>query len=123
MIRLLFNRRAVQANPLVAMSMFGPTDKCAHMSDNSLECSGYQVIGFSAAGVCDRAMEDMISEGFFDAVVELRPVGVGEEFLGGMRAAGPNRLTSAAKIGIPQVIARGGQSHQPKKITLQTGTS
>ena len=50
----------------------------------------------------------MISEGFFDAVVELAPGGVGEEFLGGMRAAGINRLTSAAKIGIPQVITPGG---------------
>ncbi|MHB8204969.1 MAG: Tm-1-like ATP-binding domain-containing protein [Desulfomonilaceae bacterium] len=94
--------------PLVAMSMFGPTERCSHTVRQSLESSGYQVIGFSAAGICDRAMEEMISEGFFDAVVELAPGGVGEEYLGGMRAAGANRLTSAAKIGIPQVIAPGG---------------
>ncbi|MFA6221697.1 MAG: Tm-1-like ATP-binding domain-containing protein [Desulfomonilaceae bacterium] len=94
--------------PLVAMSMFGPTERCSHSVRQSLESSGYQVIGFSAAGICDRAMEEMISEGFFDAVVELAPGGVGEEYLGGMRAAGANRLTSAAKIGIPQVIAPGG---------------
>ena len=94
--------------PLVAMSMFGPTEQCSHSVRQSLESRGYQVIGFSAAGVCDRAMEEMISEGFFDAVVELAPGGVGEEYLGGMRAAGPNRLTSAARIGIPQVIAPGG---------------
>jgi len=94
--------------PLVAMSMFGPTERCSHYVRQSLESKGYQVIGFSAAGVCDRAMEQMISEGFFDAVVELAPGGVGEEFLGGMRAAGINRLTSAAKIGIPQVITPGG---------------
>jgi uncharacterized protein (UPF0261 family) len=94
--------------PLVAMSMFGPTERCSHSVRQSLESSGYQVIGFSAAGICDRAMEEMISEGFFDAVVELAPGGVGEEYLGGMRAAGANRLTSAANIGIPQVIAPGG---------------
>jgi uncharacterized protein (UPF0261 family) len=94
--------------PLVAMSMFGPTERCSHYVRQSLESKGYQVIGFSAAGVCDRAMEQMILEGFFDAVVELAPGGVGEEFLGGMRAAGINRLTSAAKIGIPQVITPGG---------------
>ena len=94
--------------PLVAMSMFGPTEQCSHSVRQSLESRGYQVIGFSAAGVCDRAMEEMISEGFFDAVVELAPGGVGEEYLGAMRAAGPNRLTSAARIGIPQVIAPGG---------------
>ncbi len=95
-------------SPLVAMSMFGPTERCAHHVRKSLETKGYQVIGFSAAGICDRAMENMISEGFFDAVVELAPGGAAEEFLGGMRAAGPNRLTNAARLGIPQVIAPGG---------------
>ncbi len=94
--------------PLVAMSMFGPTERCAHYVRKSLESKGYEVIGFSAAGVCDRAMEQMISEGFFDGVVELAPGGVGEEYLGAMRAAGANRLTSAAKMGIPQVITPGG---------------
>jgi len=94
--------------PLVAMSMFGPTERCAHHVRERLEKEGYQVIGFSAAGVCDRAMEDMIGLRFFDGVVELAPGGVGEEVLGGMRAAGPERLTSAGKAGIPQVVAPGG---------------
>ena len=94
--------------PLVAMSMFGPTERCAHHVREFLEHEGYQVIGFSAAGVCDRAMEDMIGRNFFDAVVDLAPGGVGEELLGGMRAAGPDRLTAAGKLGIPQVVAPGG---------------
>ncbi len=94
--------------PVVAMSMFGPTEKCAHNVRTMLENRGFQVIGFSAAGVCDRAMEAMIAAGFFDCVVDLAPGGVGEEVLGGMRAAGADRLTSAGKIGIPQVIAPGG---------------
>jgi uncharacterized protein (UPF0261 family) len=94
--------------PLVAMSMFGPTERCAHHVHVALEKKGYQVIGFSAAGVCDRAMEDMIGMRFFDSVVELAPGGAGEELLGGMRAAGPNRLTNAGKLGIPQVVAPGG---------------
>ncbi len=94
--------------PLVAMSMFGPTERCAHHVHTALDRLGYQTIGFSAAGVCDRAMEDMIGMGFFDGVVELAPGGVGEEVLGGMRAAGPNRLTNAGTLGIPQVVAPGG---------------
>lgn len=94
--------------PLVAMSMFGPTEQCAHHVFQRLEEEGYQVLGFSAAGVCDRAMEHMIGQKFFDAVVDLAPGGVGEEILGGMRAAGPDRLTNAGLAGIPQVIAPGG---------------
>ncbi|MGB6068743.1 MAG: Tm-1-like ATP-binding domain-containing protein [Desulfomonilaceae bacterium] len=117
--------------PLVAMSMFGPTEKCAHQVQQGLEKEGFQVIGFSAAGVCDRAMEDMIGGNFFDAVVDLAPGGVSEEVLGGMRAAGPNRLTTAGKLGIPQVVAPGGANlmsprksrykpeyHQRKKYDL-----
>ncbi|MFH0822317.1 MAG: Tm-1-like ATP-binding domain-containing protein, partial [Pseudomonadota bacterium] len=94
--------------PLVAMSMFGPTERCAHRVQVLLQEKGYHVIGFSAAGVCDRAMEEMIRSGFFDAVVELAPGGLGEELLGGMRAAGPDRLTAAGLAGIPQVVAPGG---------------
>jgi uncharacterized protein (UPF0261 family) len=97
-----------EGKPLVAMSMFGPTEKCCHHVGQRLEAEGFQVIGFSAAGVCDRAMDEMISRHFFDAVVDLAPGGVGEEALGGMRAAGPDRLTVAGRLGIPQVIAPGG---------------
>jgi uncharacterized protein (UPF0261 family) len=93
---------------LVAMSMFGPTERVAHHVREFLEEKGYHVIGFSAAGVCDRAMEEMIRMQFFDAVVELAPGGVGEELLGGMRAAGPDRLTAAGTLGLPQVIVPGG---------------
>ncbi|MEW6112206.1 MAG: Tm-1-like ATP-binding domain-containing protein [Thermodesulfobacteriota bacterium] len=96
------------SKPLVAMSMFGPTERCAHHVQQRLEQRGFQVIGFSAAGVCDRAMEEMIGMRFFDGVVELAPGGAGEEVLGGMRAAGPDRLTAAGKLGIPQVVAPGG---------------
>lgn len=96
------------SRPPVAMSMFGPTEACSHAVRERLEREGFQVIGFSAAGVCDRAMEDMIGRNFFDAVVDLAPGGVGEELLGGMRAAGPERLTKAGRLGIPQVVAPGG---------------
>jgi uncharacterized protein (UPF0261 family) len=64
------------------------------------------VIGFSAAGVGDRAMEEMIEQqNIFSAVIDLAPGGVGEELLGFTRAAGPTRLEAAGKRGIPQIIA------------------
>jgi uncharacterized protein (UPF0261 family) len=93
---------------LVAMSMFGPSEKCAHGVRLMLEAAGFQVIGFSAAGVCDRAMEEMIAQGYFHGVVEIAPGGVGEHLLGGMRSAGPGRLEAAGQVGIPQVIAPSG---------------
>ena len=96
------------AQKQIALSMFGPCDPCAHLVQDGLTQAGFQVIGFHAAGVCDRAMEEMLAEGFFDGVVDLAPGGVGEQLLGGMRAAGPKRLEAAGKVGIPQVIAPSG---------------
>jgi uncharacterized protein (UPF0261 family) len=96
------------AQKQIALSMFGPCDPCAHRVQDGLTQAGFQVIGFHAAGICDRAMEEMLAEGYFDGVVDLAPGGVGEQLLGGMRAAGPKRLEAAGKMGIPQVIAPSG---------------
>ena len=105
-----FSAEAAQgsAQKQIALSMFGPCDPCAHLVQDGLTQAGFQVIGFHAAGVCDRAMEEMLAEGYFDGVVDLAPGGVGEQLLGGMRAAGPKRLEAAGKMGIPQVIAPSG---------------
>ena len=92
--------------PLIAMTHFGPCEECAQNVRADLERRGYQVIGFSAAGVGDKAMEEMIEQqNIFSAVIDLAPGGVGEELLGFTRAAGPTRLEAAGKRGIPQIIA------------------
>jgi uncharacterized protein (UPF0261 family) len=89
----------------IAMTHFGPCEQCAVEVRKRLEKKGYQVIGFSAAGSGDRAMEEFIEKSdIFSAVLELAPGGVGEELLGFERAAGPTRLEAAGRKGIPQVI-------------------
>jgi uncharacterized protein (UPF0261 family) len=95
----------------IALTMLGPCEKCASSVRTALEKNGYQVIGFSAAGIGDRAMEDMIAEGFFQGVIDLAPGGVGEHLYGFMRDAGPNRLETAGKAGIPQVISTCSVNH------------
>jgi uncharacterized protein (UPF0261 family) len=92
--------------PLIAMTHFGPCEACAVNVRTQLEQKGYQVIGFSAAGIGDRAMEEIIEyQNIFGAVIDLAPGGVGEELLGFSRAAGPSRLEAAGNKGLPQVIA------------------
>ncbi len=95
----------------IALTMLGPCERCASAVRQLLEQSGYQVIGFSAAGIGDRAMEDMIAEGFFQGVVDLAPGGVGEHLFGFMRDAGPNRMESAGRVGIPQIISTCSVNH------------
>ena len=95
----------------IALTMLGPCEKCASAVRVDLEAKGYQVIGFSAAGIGDRAMEDMIAEGFFQGVIDLAPGGVGEHHFGFMRDAGPNRLETAGKLGLPQIISTCSVNH------------
>lgn len=95
----------------IALTMLGPCEQCASRVRAALEADGFQVIGFSAAGIGDRAMEQMIAQGFFQGVVDLAPGGVGEHLFGFMRDAGPDRLESAGRLGIPQVVSTCSVNH------------
>ena len=95
----------------IALTMLGPCEKCASSVRAAMEQNGYQIIGFSAAGIGDRAMEDMIAAGLFQGVIDLAPGGVGEHHFGFMRDAGPRRLESAGKLGIPQIISTCSVNH------------
>ncbi|MBW2514584.1 MAG: Tm-1-like ATP-binding domain-containing protein [Deltaproteobacteria bacterium] len=95
----------------IALTMLGPCESCASAVRQALEQSGYQVIGFSAAGIGDRAMEQMIAEGFFQGVIDLAPGGVGEHLFGFMRDAGPFRLENAGRMGIPMLVSTCSVNH------------
>jgi uncharacterized protein (UPF0261 family) len=95
----------------VAMTMLSPCERCATAVRLALEKNGYQVIGLTATGIGDRAMEEMISQGFFQGVIDLTPGGVGEHLFGFMRDAGPGRLESAGRMGIPQIISTCSVNH------------
>jgi len=96
--------KTVHKKGLIALTEFKFSEECCAHVRHLLEEKGFEVIPFHAQGTGDRAMEELIGEGLFDGVLDIVPAGVGEELLGGNRAAGPNRLESAGQIGIPQVI-------------------
>ena len=101
----------IDGGKAIALAMMGPCDNCADSVQVALQESGYQVIGFHATGICDRAMEEMISLELFQGVIDLAPGGVGEHLFGFMRDAGSNRMESAGRIGIPQVISTCSVNH------------
>ena len=109
-----------QKGKAIAITMLGPCEKCARAVQAALEQADYQVIGFSAAGIGDRAMEEMIRDGFFQGVVDLAPGGVGEHLFKFMRDAGPDRMESAGLAGLPQVISTCSVNHMtPSKSRYQ----
>jgi uncharacterized protein (UPF0261 family) len=100
-----------QAGKAIALTMLGPCEQCASAVRKALEAAGHQVIGFSAAGIGDKAMEEMIAQGLFHGVVDLAPGGVGEHLFGFMRDAGPHRMESAGRAGLPQIISTCSVNH------------
>jgi uncharacterized protein (UPF0261 family) len=91
--------------PSVALTELGFSDQCAKHVEQLLTEKGYHVYPFHAQGISDRAMDRLISQGFFDGVIEIVPAGLIEERFKGNRPAGMARLDAAGERGIPQVWA------------------
>ncbi len=91
--------------PSVAITELGFSDQCAKHVERLLTEKGYHVYPFHAQGISDRAMDRLISQGFFDGVIEIVPAGLIEERFKGNRPAGMARLDAAGERGIPQVWA------------------
>jgi uncharacterized protein (UPF0261 family) len=91
----------------VAISMFGNTTACADQCTALLKARGYEVLAFHANGVGGMTLEALIREHCFDAVLDLTTTELADELCGGVCNAGPDRLTAATELGIPQVVAPG----------------
>jgi uncharacterized protein (UPF0261 family) len=95
------------ALPLIAATMFGVTTPCVQHARKILEDAGYEVIVFHATGNGGQAMESLIREGLFAGVLDITTTELADELVGGILSAGPDRLTAAAQMGIPQVVSVG----------------
>ncbi|MBM1105720.1 Tm-1-like ATP-binding domain-containing protein [Aurantibacter crassamenti] len=91
----------------IAISVFGNTSLCAERCTELLKAKNYDVLSFHAVGTGGKTMESLTLDGCFDAILDLTTTELADDLCGGICSAGPNRLESAAKIGIPQVVAPG----------------
>jgi uncharacterized protein (UPF0261 family) len=96
--------------PAVAVTALGNTQAAVVRVMARLRERGYEVVPFHASGAGGSAMEALVREGQFAAVVDLTP----HELLGEVLGDGiyaplhPGRLTVAGGAGVPQVVAPGG---------------
>jgi len=72
---------------------------------------GYEAIVFHAVGSGGRAMEQMMKEGLIGAVLDYAMGEIADDVFHGLRAGGPERMTVAGDLGLPQVIVPGGAEH------------
>ncbi len=91
----------------IAMSVFGNTNLCAESCSQLLKEKEYDVLAFHAVGSGGKTMEALIGEGFFDAVLDLTTTELADHLCGGICSAGPDRLTAASRMGIPQIVVPG----------------
>ena len=90
--------------PSIAITEFGFVDKGAHYVRDLLE-KDYDLVSFHATGLGDRAAVDLVSQGFFEAFIDLVPASFSEYLFGGNRASGPNRLDAALHQPVPYILA------------------
>jgi uncharacterized protein (UPF0261 family) len=97
----------VDDKPLIAATMFGVTTPCVQAARAILEAAGYEVLVFHATGAGGQAMESLIADGLIAGVLDITTTELADELVGGILTAGPDRLTAAAKRGVPQVVSVG----------------
>jgi uncharacterized protein (UPF0261 family) len=95
------------AKTLVAVTTVGITTQGAMKAAEVLQAGGYATIVFHAVGTGGRAMEEMMREGVIGAVLDYSTIEVSNEMFHALLAGGPDRLTTAGALRLPQVLCPG----------------
>jgi uncharacterized protein (UPF0261 family) len=93
--------------PLVVASMFGVTTPCVTTARERLEELGYEVLVFHQTGAGGGSMEKLLAGGFVQGALDVTTTEFCDQVAGGVLAAVPERLESAGRLGIPQVVSLG----------------
>ena len=103
--------RNTGGKPVIGMTNLGVLTNGAMHALDLIREAGYEAIVFHAVGSGGRAMEQMMKEGLIGAVFDYGLGEITDEIFHGLRAAGPERMTVAGELGLPQVIVPGGIEH------------
>ncbi len=93
--------------PLVGVTTVGITTQGAMKAVEVLGQAGYETIVFHAIGPGGRAMEQLMEEGVIGAVLDYSTIEVSNEMFHALLAGGEKRLTTAGRLGLPQVLCPG----------------
>jgi uncharacterized protein (UPF0261 family) len=93
--------------PLIAISNLGTTEGCVSRARSLLEERGYETVVFHTVGPGGQALEECVQEGLIDGVLDISIHEVLDFLFDGDYNAGQDRLETAGRMGIPQVVAPG----------------
>lgn len=95
------------ADRSVGMTMYGLTNPCVTNCRSLLSTAGVESVVFHANGTGGRSFESFISQRLVTSVIDITISEIADELFGGLWPAGPGRLRTAARVGVPQVVAPG----------------
>jgi len=98
---------ATSGRALVGVTTVGITTQGAMKAIEVLEAAGYETIVFHAVGTGGRAMEALMKEGVIKAVLDITPIEVTNHMHHALLDGGPERLSVAGRLGLPQVLCPG----------------
>lgn len=93
--------------PLVAATMAGVTTPGVDAARERLTELGYEVLVFHTVGPGGRTMEALAGQGLLAGVLDLTLSELADDLVGGHFGAGPDRLRTAGREGVPQVVSPG----------------
>jgi uncharacterized protein (UPF0261 family) len=93
--------------PLIGATMFGVTTPCVTRAREILEGLGYEVLVFHATGIGGQSLEKLVQGGLLAGVLDVTTTELADALVGGMLPSGPERLESAGRHGVPQVVSLG----------------
>ncbi|MBL0290816.1 MAG: Tm-1-like ATP-binding domain-containing protein [Betaproteobacteria bacterium] len=101
-----FSRDAVAHT--IGATGIGITTPALLAARDLVEQAGFELASFHANGLGGAAFEEWIALRMFRGVLDLTTSELTSEIFGGIAVAGPDRLTTAGRLGLPQVVCPGG---------------
>ena len=96
-----------ETKQLIVASMWGVTTPCVTVARERLEELGYEVLVFHQTGIGGRSMEEVMRSGVVAGVLDVTTTELADEHCGGIWPCGPERLETAGRLGVPQVVSLG----------------
>lgn len=100
----------VTGKPVIGLTSLGITNGAVLAAREVLEADGFEVATFHAVGMGGKAFEDSVRQGMFPGVLDLTTHEITDDVFDGTGKPGPERMETAGRMGIPQVVVPGGVS-------------
>jgi len=99
---------AIDKKKLIAITALGVTTPLVIACKNILEKKGFEIAAFHSVGIGGRTFEEWVASGVFTGILDISTHDINNALFHGISVPPPDRLETAARLNIPQVVVPGG---------------